>query len=78
MHGNVWEWCQDWYEDYPSSSVLDPTGASSGPLRVLRNGGWVDYARHCWSADRGRNVPAFRYGSLGFRLACPPGQQSGR
>ncbi len=40
MHGNVWEWCQDWYGDYSQGSVIDPVGLSSGTDRVSRGGGW--------------------------------------
>ena len=69
MHGNVWEWCQDWYGGYPSGSVTDPKGASSGSYRVVRGGCWSSIARFCRSASRYRDAPGFSYGLLGFRLA---------
>ena len=69
MHGNVWEWCQDWYGDYPSGSVTDPTGPSTGSLRVFRGGSWYGYARGCRSAGRGNSVPDYRSNGLGFRCA---------
>ena len=68
MHGNVWEWCQDWYGEYPSGSATDPTGPSSGSGRVLRGGSWVGYAGCCRSARRGRFPPSFRSFYLGFRV----------
>ena len=74
MHGNVWEWCQDWKGDYPSGSVTDPTGPSSGSNRVIRGGGWGNGAWNCRSADRDWYVPGFRDDNLGFRLAFSPGQ----
>jgi len=69
MHGNVWEWCQDGYGDYPSGSVTDPTGSSSGSDRVGRGGSWDHYAKFCRSAYRYSHTPDYRFNFLGLRLA---------
>ena len=70
MHGNVWEWCSDWYAtDYPNGSVTDPTGPSSGSCHVRRGGCWSSGARDCRSACRFFDAPGGWSGSLGFRLA---------
>ncbi|MEZ6066504.1 MAG: formylglycine-generating enzyme family protein [Planctomycetaceae bacterium] len=75
MHGNVWEWCQDVYgAKLKLSGGRDPPVSSGGSNRVLRGGCWVDTAWSCRSAYRGRNVPSYRDGGLGFRCALsPPG-----
>ena len=73
MAGNVWEWCWDWYGSYSSGSQTDPRGPASGSYRVIRGGGWGDYAIHCRAADRYGLWPGYGDG-LGFRSVLPPGQ----
>jgi len=68
MHGNVNEWCFDWYGTYPTGSVIDPTGPPSGTNRVLRSGGWYLEAQYCRSAERSYGSPSGRDIDIGFRL----------
>ena len=68
MHGNVFQWCEDWYADYPQKDVTDPQGPEKGQSRVLRGGSWLDYPGCCRSAFRSWVDPGYRHGSVGFRL----------
>lgn len=74
MHGNVEEWCQDWFGEYPEPSTLDvvtsnPLGAEAGYYRVLRGGSWAHNDVYCRSAFRFSDDPAYDYDVMGFRLA---------
>ena len=72
-HGNVWEWCSDWYGEYEEGLAVDPQGPAKGGNRVLRGGSWVKEARNCRSAARGAINPGLRSIGAGFRLS--PGQK---
>ncbi len=69
VHGNVFEWCQDWYTPELRDHAVDPSGPVSGTERVCRGGAWSSYSRSIRSAFRGRAEPNTRGNNLGFRLS---------
>ena len=72
MHGNVWEWCTDWYGTYPTIAQTDPSGATTASYRVIRGGGWGSGAQGCRSAFRTGSSPYGRFTYFGFRVVLVP------
>jgi formylglycine-generating enzyme required for sulfatase activity len=71
MHGNVFEWCSDWYGEYPVIGVVDPQGSQKGEYRVLRGGSWFEGSKFCRASYRGWSNPGNRQSYYGFRVILP-------
>jgi formylglycine-generating enzyme required for sulfatase activity len=68
VHGNVWEWCQDWYSSYSGGILTNPAGPATGTEKVIRGGSWFQNAANCRSAVRLSNAPNSHNGDVGFRI----------
>jgi formylglycine-generating enzyme required for sulfatase activity len=72
LHGNIWEWCVDWYGEYGANEAMDPFGPATGSNRVYRGGSWNNPSRLCRSASRVWYAPGIRFSALGFRVVLAP------
>ena len=70
--GNVWEWCQDWYEPYSLGSVTNPTGPATGSAHLLRGGYWHNLSNDCRASQRDSTFPSYAGGDVGFRAVRAP------
>jgi formylglycine-generating enzyme required for sulfatase activity len=76
MHGNAWEWCQDWKSSYPTRTVLDPTGPPGGTERVIRGGSWALDASASQAGNRIGHALVFTGITTGFRIIRTLGTQA--
>jgi formylglycine-generating enzyme required for sulfatase activity len=72
MHGNLWQWCQDWHGGYQAGQVIDPQGPKTGKNRILRGGSWGSHPVFCRSANRNFSAPDARTEFYGFRVCFSP------
>lgn len=72
MHGNVWEWCLDWFAEYPAADVVDPIGPPGGKFKLFRGGGWNQDIEFAGSVNRFMMPPSSGIRFVGFRVALGP------